>query len=60
MTVQEFVEEFKHTWPRHRGIIEIAAPIFNSSPETLERRLYRARAKGYDIEFHRYQLAGSE
>jgi len=50
-----FVAEYAHTWPRHRGVIELAAPIFNLTTAAMEARLRRARAKGHHVEFHYFE-----
>ena len=50
-----FVAEYAHTWSRHRGVIELSSPIFNLTTAAMEARLRRARAKGFDVEFHYFE-----
>jgi len=47
----DFLTEWKHTWVRHHGYVTLAAPIFDSSPFALVRRLYRLRDDGFDVQF---------
>jgi hypothetical protein len=51
-TPEEFLREYEHTWSRHHGHIRLAAPIFETTPMALERRLRRYRSAGYDVTFH--------
>lgn len=51
LSSEELIEEWKHTWPRHRGDIAIGAPIFNMTSAALARRFYRLRKQGYEVDF---------
>ena len=51
MSRADFAAEWKHTWVRHNGYISLGAPIFETTPDGLARRLYRLRADGFDIDF---------
>lgn len=46
---QVFVEEFNDTYWEHRGDTYVAAQRLGYTIEALERRLFRAKAKGLDI-----------
>ena len=47
----EFLAEWEHTWVRHNGYVTLAAPIFETSPLALARRLYRAKQDNYPVRF---------
>lgn len=51
MTAQEFVAEFRHTWPRHEGYVSRAARVLDMTPAALVRRLYRYKRQGLRVEF---------
>ena len=51
MSRAEFLGEWTHTWVRHHGYVTLGAPIFETTPEGLARRLYRLRAEGFDVDF---------
>jgi hypothetical protein len=48
---QEFLAEWEHTWVRHHGYVTAAAPIFDTTPQALARRLYRAKRDNYPVRF---------
>lgn len=52
LTREELVLEWRHTWPRHKGCVSLAAPILGTTAAALSRRLYRMRADGYTLNFH--------
>lgn len=52
----EIVEEFNHTWDRHGGSLDVAAPILGMTPDSLARALYRAINRGVDVK--RFQNTG--
>ncbi len=51
LTTAELLEEFEWTWSRHRGDVLVAAAIFECRPDTLARRLARARARGLAVKY---------
>lgn len=51
-TDDELLREWEHTWSRHHGDVNVGAAIFNFTPQALDKRFYRMRAKGYQVRWH--------
>lgn len=49
LTPDEFLEEYEHTWPRHRGVIEQVAEVFGTTRGAIEQRISRMRRAGYEV-----------
>jgi len=47
----DLVREFEWTRPRHQGWVEVAAPIFGTTPGALEKQLRIARRMGIEVEW---------
>lgn len=54
---EQLIEDFLDTWDHHLGDVEIAANRLGMSQQAMERALHRARAAGYDVQFHRGQVS---
>lgn len=49
LSADEFLEEYEHTWPRHRGVIEHVAEVFGTTRGAIEQRISRMRRAGYEV-----------
>ena len=50
-TREELITEYQWTWPRHHGVISVAAEILGMTPSALARALSRAKRDGALVEF---------
>jgi hypothetical protein len=48
---KEVLDDFLWTWDEHRGDVLLAAMRVDMKPESLSRALYRAKRRGYSVEF---------
>ena len=49
--IKDVVEDFLWTYNEHEGDLKIAADRLRMKPSTLARSLYRAKKRGFDLEF---------